>query len=311
VLIGSFGQTLMEAKTIVAMFFFLYIVPTCSTNLFLTFHFPFYLIITRCANKNKSTQESRTTQFFLGLFAERQKDRSLPERFFCEGSVVSERDKCSFDELDDMCLSDNSGNFSNRPPQKRVMHSSQSSRSTRRQLHLHGKVVLPPDHDESPTKRNKDNCVTKPKPPPLQPAIPKKAKTQKHISKEDEMTADVVNKGNKKTKKGPKRKDFQMNFLTNILRQTHKKELEVRLHLSRNVKHEQRQVVCQPQTHKNTLVVAVLHLLVLPGNIKHEQSQVILPPLLRQPKGVKKSSKLSLKEATIEEPGVKNVLRGL
>jgi hypothetical protein len=39
--------------------------------------------------------------YFWGLFVERQRDRSFPERFFCEGSVVSGRDDFSFDELDD------------------------------------------------------------------------------------------------------------------------------------------------------------------------------------------------------------------
>jgi hypothetical protein len=112
---------------------------------------------------------------FWGLFVERQRDRSFPERFFCEGSVVPGRDDCSFEKLDDSSLSDTSGDFFNHPSSKSAMHASRSSRSTRRQLRLHGKVVPPPAYDDSPVKRKKNKRITKPKSPSIQPAISKKA----------------------------------------------------------------------------------------------------------------------------------------
>jgi hypothetical protein len=69
---------------------------------------------------------------FLGLIAERQQDSIFPERLFCEGSVVSQRDDCSFDKLDDSSLSDISGDLSNPPSRKKSMRSYRSSSTSRR-----------------------------------------------------------------------------------------------------------------------------------------------------------------------------------
>jgi hypothetical protein len=88
------------------------------------------------------------------------------------------------------------------------MHSSRSSSSTRIQLRSHGKVVPAPDYDDSPAKRKKNKCITKPKQPSIQTAISKKTtsslttrttRTQKSCSSTSNKQEDVGGVGTAST----------------------------------------------------------------------------------------------------------------
>jgi hypothetical protein len=136
----------------------------------------------------KRIEQHQCHCFFLGLIAEKQQDAILQEKFHCEGSVVSQRDNFSFDELDDSSISDISGDWSHSPSRKRAMRSSRSSRS-RIQLRSDG-AVPPPDNDESPAKQTRGTCLTKPL--SRDSAVPVKTKTHKSVTKKDELPANTA-----------------------------------------------------------------------------------------------------------------------